>query len=212
MSYDKTNPKDKIGMTKAPLRLVPPALMIEVAEVMADGAKKYGPYNWRDTNVRLTVYLEAMLRHILAVLDGEDYTQDSGVKHIAAIAAGCGIVLDAQGSGTLIDDRPTKGPAPSLLNAQETGRGSKAVAKGKAAIVAMDQGLDLTLESMKKVKENLITEIQNSPEWLAQTSPATEKKLPLHHCYDGPVATSVGPPLPVHSDWGASTRGSSDPT
>ena len=47
LTSDETNPKDLIGMTKPPLRLVPPALLLFVARVMGLGAKKYGAYNWR---------------------------------------------------------------------------------------------------------------------------------------------------------------------
>lgn len=114
------NPKDLIGATKAPLGLVPPALVVSVAPVMALGAKKYGPYNWRDKQVKLSVYLEAMLRHTLAALDGQWADPESGEPHLAHVAAGVGIVLDAQAIGQLVDDvseRP-KGAAPLLLAEQ----------------------------------------------------------------------------------------------
>jgi hypothetical protein len=102
---DPTNPKDLIGVTKCPLRLVPPALMLECATVMKHGAEKYGPYNWRDQKIRATVYGEAILRHLLAWMDGEDVDPDSGKSHLGHIAAGCGIVIDAEHVGSLIDDR-----------------------------------------------------------------------------------------------------------
>jgi hypothetical protein len=110
-----TNPKDIIGMTKPPLRLVPPALMIFVSRAMALGAKKYGPYNWRGNRVRRTVYLEAALRHILQALDGEDIDEESGQPHEAHAAACMGIILDAAHCGALIDDRATPGPAGKLI-------------------------------------------------------------------------------------------------
>lgn len=112
---DPTNPKDRIGDTKPQMHLVPAALNIEVARVMADGARKYGPYNWREHPVRMTVYLSAIERHEAALKDGENLTRDSGVKHLAAIAASCAILLDAEATGNLIDDRPIHGPAGDLL-------------------------------------------------------------------------------------------------
>jgi hypothetical protein len=112
------NPKDKIGLTKAPLGLVPPALVIETAPAMANGAKKYGAYNWREEAVSLMVYLSAAQRHLLAYQDGEELAEDSGVKHLAHAAACIAIILDAASIGKLIDDRPTPGAAAKLLAAQ----------------------------------------------------------------------------------------------
>jgi phosphomannomutase len=102
-------------MKKPPLHLVPPALMIYVSKVMALGARKYGPYNWRDKKVQRTVYLSAALRHILQALDGEDLDTESGQPHEAHAAACMGIILDAQSCNCLIDDRPIKGNAAKLL-------------------------------------------------------------------------------------------------
>ncbi|MEY9242511.1 hypothetical protein ABIF27_003166 [Bradyrhizobium elkanii] len=46
---------------------------------MKNGAKKYGPYNWRSNKVRMTIYIEAAQRHLAALLDGEDKASDSQV-------------------------------------------------------------------------------------------------------------------------------------
>ena len=113
-----TNPKDLIGLTKAPLRLVPPALMIETAPAMANGASKYGAYNWREHAVSVSVYLEALMRHVLAYWDGEEVATDSGVKHLAHAAACLAIIFDAAAVGKLIDDRPLPGGASALLAVQ----------------------------------------------------------------------------------------------
>ena len=111
---DTTNPKDAAGEAKAPLYLVPPILVIQAADAMAEGAKKYGPYNWRATRVRATVYISAMLRHLAAYADGENVTEDC-IHHLAHVAASCAILLDAEALDQLIDDRPTNGPAPGVL-------------------------------------------------------------------------------------------------
>lgn len=116
------NPKDIVGAKKCPLRFVPTALQILAAPACANGAGKYGPYNWRAHPIQYTIYLEAILRHIYAILDGEDVATDSGVSHLSHIAAGLAIIADAQGLGNLIDDRPAKGPAPKLLAAQDTSK------------------------------------------------------------------------------------------
>jgi hypothetical protein len=113
---DQTNPKDLLGVLKVSLGLVPAAGKIYAAVAMADGAKKYGPYNWRDKKVKLSVYLDAIERHLLAYRDGEDCASDSKLPHLAHIIA-CGCILaDAIEGGFLIDDRPLPGPGPKTLD------------------------------------------------------------------------------------------------
>ena len=112
---DQTNPKDLIGVKKVQLGLLPAAGKIYGSLAMTNGAEKYGPYNWRDKKVRMTIYLDAMERHLLALRDGEDYAEDSGVHHLGHIIA-CGAILaDAKEGGFLIDDRPKAGPAAELI-------------------------------------------------------------------------------------------------
>ncbi len=110
-----TNPKDKIGRTKPPLELIPPAAMIEESIVMGLGAKKYGPYNWRGSTVSAMVYLGAALRHILQELDGEPLDPESGASHAAHARACLGIYIDSREQGTMVDDRPNKGKAAELI-------------------------------------------------------------------------------------------------
>lgn len=108
------NPKDTVGAKKAPTRFVPQALVLEAAAVMATGAVKYGPFNWREQPVSAVTYAEAIQRHLSAWVEGQDNAEDSGLNHIAHIAASCGILLDAAANGTLLDDR-TAGPAADIL-------------------------------------------------------------------------------------------------
>lgn len=109
------NPKDILGMKKPPLDLIPPALEIHVAMAMKDGAKKYQPFNWRGNKVQARVYIGAAKRHIAAWLDGEEIAEDSGVHHLGHAAACIGIILDAQETGNLVDDRPRVGSASRLI-------------------------------------------------------------------------------------------------
>ncbi len=109
------NPKDAIGDTKPQIHLVPPGALVYTAKVMELGARKYGPYNWRQQPVRRTVYLSALLRHALRALDGEDVDPESGMPHEAHIVACAAIILDAMATGNLLDDRPTPGVAGRLI-------------------------------------------------------------------------------------------------
>ncbi len=113
------NPKDRVGDTKPPLHLIPPAAEILEAVVMGLGARKYGPYNWRSSSIRATVYVAAAKRHLAQWLDGQDDDVESGVSHLAHARACLGILLDAQACQRLIDDRPPSGVANQLI-AQHT--------------------------------------------------------------------------------------------
>lgn len=109
------NPKDSAGRAKPPLRYVPPALELAVAEAMEYGAMRYGPFNWRDSGVSLMTYIEAAKRHLMCLQDGEDIDPQSGAHHAAHVAAGMAVVLDALSLGRLDDDRPAPGAAPDLI-------------------------------------------------------------------------------------------------
>ena len=108
------NPKARVGSLKAPLHLVPPALSIGVAYALKDGAAKYGAYNWREEPINVSTYIGAILRHLYAYQDGEDYAEDSGVSHLAHVAACCALLMDSEAYGTLVDDR-NYGPAAEIL-------------------------------------------------------------------------------------------------
>jgi hypothetical protein len=87
-----------------------------MADAFADGAKKYGPANWREDPVSTSTYINAAYRHILAYFDGgETSAEDSGVHHLGHAAACLGIILDAEEQGTLVDDRPTRGKSPDVI-------------------------------------------------------------------------------------------------
>jgi|SRR5579859_138314 len=113
---DTTNPKDLIGVKKVPLGLLPAVGKIYGALAMKNGADKYGPYNWRDKKVKMTIYLDAIERHLLALRDGEDCAQDSKLPHLAHIIAGASILADAIECECLIDDRPKPGVASELMD------------------------------------------------------------------------------------------------
>lgn len=110
-----TNPKDLVGATKPRLSLVPPAGLIYAALAMANGAEKYGPYNWREKKVQVMIYLEACMRHILSFQDGEENAKDSGVPHLAHALACLLIIIDAKETDSLIDNRPKPGAAAALI-------------------------------------------------------------------------------------------------
>jgi hypothetical protein len=106
---DRTNPKDLLGVRKVSLGKVPPVAVAHCAMALMDGAAKYGAYNWREKAVRASIYIDACERHLLAWADGEELAQDSRVHHLGHAMACLAILLDAQATGNLVDDRPVGG-------------------------------------------------------------------------------------------------------
>lgn len=111
------NPKKAFGDKKVALQLVPPALAIHGARALKEGADKYGAYNWREQPVEAMTYIGGLMRHAAAYLDGEDIDPESttGKLHLDGMIANLAILVDAMDLGTLIDNRPPKGPAPKLI-------------------------------------------------------------------------------------------------
>jgi hypothetical protein len=100
------DPKGAAGDLKAPLWLLPPVALESAAWVHKLGATKYGPWNWRKTNVKASTYISAVLRHfVLQWSTGEDLDEESGQSHLAHVICCCNILLDAQAHGVLHDDR-----------------------------------------------------------------------------------------------------------
>lgn len=100
-----SNPKDALGSKKIPLGQVLPVAMAHEACAMLDGDLKYGYRNWRSKPVVARIYIDAALRHLQQWTEGEEIAEDSGVHHLGHARACLGILLDAQETGNLIDDR-----------------------------------------------------------------------------------------------------------
>jgi hypothetical protein len=111
-----TNPKDELGTLKTPLALVSPTAATIMAICMADGEEKYGPYNYRVAKVQARVYLEACLRHVFAILDGQDFDSNTGKPHIGYALSTLQIYCDAWVNGNLIDNRPVPGKAGAIMD------------------------------------------------------------------------------------------------
>lgn len=110
-----TNPKDLIGSTKLPLNLVPDSLTIFAAMSFAEGASKYGAYNWRAAGVRASIYRAALERHLKKWWNGEWADKKTKVPHLASVIACAAIILDARSVGKLVDDRPPTADVDKLI-------------------------------------------------------------------------------------------------
>jgi hypothetical protein len=104
-----TNPKDRVGVKKAPMSYVPARVMAEVGVGMLEGGLKYGPYNWRTAGIRSSVYYDATIRHLVSWFEGEDVDPDSGLSHITKAICSLMVLRDGLIEGNVTDDRPPAG-------------------------------------------------------------------------------------------------------
>jgi hypothetical protein len=110
------NPKDLVGDTKVSFSKLPMVAVAHGAHAMMDGAKKYGAFNWRAKRVKASIYVDAAMRHLTAWFEGEETALDSQVHHLGHAIACCAILLDAQETGNLVDDRPVTDTSRATLS------------------------------------------------------------------------------------------------
>lgn len=104
-----TNPKDIVATTKLPLHLIPMITQAYLAIGHFNGLRKYGRDNWRASGVLASIYVSAALRHINSWNEGEELDPDDGVPHLMGAITSLSILIDAQYTGMLNDDRKYRG-------------------------------------------------------------------------------------------------------
>lgn len=105
-----TNPKDAVGVKKAPISTVSGPVLAELGVAMLEGARKYGRHNYRIAGVRASVYMDAVFRHMEQWWEGEDVDKDSGLSHITKAIASLCVLRDAMIFDNWVDDRPPPVP------------------------------------------------------------------------------------------------------
>jgi hypothetical protein len=103
-----SNPKDIVGIRKAPMSTVPANVLAEIGVAMLEGSCKYGRHNYRSAGVRSSVYYDGVMRHLMAWWEGEDIDPDSGMPHIVKAITSLVVLRDAQHQKMLADDRPPR--------------------------------------------------------------------------------------------------------
>lgn len=103
-----TNPKDAVGTKKPPMSTVSGPVLQEVGIAMLEGALKYGRHNYREAGVRVSVYYDAVWRHLIAYWEGEDIDPASGISHLSKAIAGLAVLRDSEINGNVQDDRPPR--------------------------------------------------------------------------------------------------------
>jgi len=100
-----TNPKTAYGEAKPKLSSTPFSALWDMGAVFELGAAKYGRFNWRAHEVSATVYFDAAMRHLSAWMDGEATDPESAQSHLAHVMACMAILIDAEKTGKLNDNR-----------------------------------------------------------------------------------------------------------
>ena len=103
-----SNPKDIVGIHKAPMSTVSAAVLAEVGVAMLEGAAKYGRHNYRAVGVRSSVYYDGTMRHLMDWWEGTDIDPDSGMHHITKAITSLIVLRDAMIQGMCTDDRPPR--------------------------------------------------------------------------------------------------------
>ena len=85
----------KADKGKLELSLVNPELVKAVAEVRMYGTEKYGDSeNWRKVEPKR--YVDALYRHLLAYIEGNEVDEESGLSHLAHMACNLSFLLDKE--------------------------------------------------------------------------------------------------------------------
>ena len=92
ISKDQSAKADK---GKLELSLINPQLVKAVAEVRMYGTEKYGDSeNWRKVEPKR--YVDALYRHLLAYIEGNEVDEESGLSHLAHMACNISFLLDKE--------------------------------------------------------------------------------------------------------------------
>lgn len=90
-----TDQSAKADKGKLELSLVNPELVKAVAEVRMYGTEKYGDSeNWRKVEPKR--YVDALYRHLLAYIEGNEVDEESGLSHLAHMACNLSFLLDKE--------------------------------------------------------------------------------------------------------------------
>lgn len=97
-SASETTDNDQLAKAdkgKLELSLVNPQLVKAIAEVRMYGTEKYGDSeNWRKVEPKR--YVDALYRHLLAYIEGNEVDEESGLSHLAHMACNISFLLDEE--------------------------------------------------------------------------------------------------------------------
>jgi len=95
LKYDEAKPRTD---------LISSVAMEEIGKVLAYGAVKYGPNNWRK-GIAWGRLIGAVLRHVFAWMRGEDLDPESGLPHLSHALTTLMMLVEFQQTRRDLDDR-----------------------------------------------------------------------------------------------------------
>ena len=90
---------------KARFDLIPPKVLIDLADIYTYGAEKYEDRNWEKGMAYSRVY-GAVQRHLNAYWGGQDLDEESGLPHLMHAAFGLFALQQFATTHPELDDRP----------------------------------------------------------------------------------------------------------
>lgn len=105
----------KHDQDKPPMDLLSREALVQIANVMGYGAKKYSSHNWRG-GLKWSRVIAAAMRHLQAFNDGEDTDPETGLSHAAHLGCCVMFLLEYIKTHPELDDRykkPAKNGAPN---------------------------------------------------------------------------------------------------
>lgn len=90
---------------KSQIALIAPSLLEGLGQVLAFGAKKYSPHNWRRGFVWSRPF-SSMMRHMWAWWGGQNTDPETGMSHLWHAASCLMMLIEFEASNTGEDDRP----------------------------------------------------------------------------------------------------------
>lgn len=94
----------KLDTGKTPCELLSPIAMLATADVLAFGARKYAPNNWRK-GLAWSRVIGAILRHLFAFMQGEDLDKETGLPHLDHMGAEIMFLQEFYRTKKELDDR-----------------------------------------------------------------------------------------------------------
>jgi hypothetical protein len=93
----------RAGTKKPRVSIIPMLALLEVAKVMTKGEVKYGTNNWQK-GMPHSWHLDAGLRHLLSVSEGDMIDDETGLEHLAHAAADILMCLESRLKNLPTDD------------------------------------------------------------------------------------------------------------
>lgn len=94
----------KYDAGKPSMSLIDREALIQLANVLDYGARKYSAHNWRK-GIQWSRTIDAAIRHLVAFNDGEDMDPETGLNHIAHAMCNCMFLLNFYVNHKELDDR-----------------------------------------------------------------------------------------------------------